>query len=225
MLFAYFISHIALQQRWMKHGFLLGVLCTFCQANSCAKAADALPSASRKNTQFLPTVHHPNIEAVTLFATNPDIVTPVGIAVSPDGRVFVQENHTHKRTRNYEGPETDRILIFEDTNGDGVADKRSVFYEGHTFSTDLLFGPDGHLYVSTRWFIGRFRDAATKLKADSEPEKIIICDTDSDYPHNGVGGLAIDRANPEWLAFGFGENLGADYTFIGSDGDTLSGGG
>ncbi len=39
------------------------------------------------------------------------IVTPIGIAVAPDGRVFVQENHTHKRPKDYVGPETDRILI------------------------------------------------------------------------------------------------------------------
>lgn len=127
MLSAYFISHTALQQRWMKHAFLLGVLCTLCQANSYAHAADTLSSAPRENTPFLPTVHHPNIEAVTLFATNPDIVTPVGIAVSPDGRVFVQENHTHKRTKDYEGPKTDRILIFEDTDGDGGSGQTQCF--------------------------------------------------------------------------------------------------
>ncbi len=180
--------------------------------------------ASKEKTSFAPTIHHPNIKAVTLFSQNPDIVTPVGVAVAPDGRVFVQENHTHKRTSKYKGPETDRILVFEDSDGDGVADRRSVFYEGHTFSTDLLFGPDGHLYVSTRWFIGRFRDAATKSKAEGEPEKLVRCETDGDYPHNGVGGLAIDPAHPDWLAFGFGENLGVDYTFVGSDGTKLSGG-
>ena len=102
--------------------------------------------------------------------------------------------------------------------------KRSVFYEGHTFSTDLLFGPDGHLYVSTRWFIGRFPNAANQKKADGEPEKLVVCETDGQYPHNGVGGLAIDPANPEWLVFGFGENLGVDYTFVGSDGVKLAGG-
>ena len=170
-------------------------------------------------------IHHPNIESITRFAENPDIVTPIGVAVAPDGRVFVQENHTHKRGKDYTGPETDRILVFEDTDGDGVSDERSVFYEGLIFSTDLLFGPDGDLYVATRWFIGRFPKAANLKKAKGDPEIIVECQTDGNYPHNGVGGLAIDPGNPEILAFGFGENLGEDYTFVGSDGIEISGGG
>jgi putative membrane-bound dehydrogenase-like protein len=185
-----------------------------------------LPAASASaNDAPALEAHHPSIEEITLFAANPEIVTPIGVAVAPDGRVFVQENHTHKRAKDYGGPEKDRILVFEDTDGDGVADKRSVFHEGLVFSTDLLFGPDGHLYVSTRWFIGRFPDAATSTTAAGDPEIIVRCETDGDYPHNGVGGLAIDPANPETLAFGFGENLGEDYTFVGSDGIRLSGGG
>lgn len=201
------------------------VIASLLIAGNVACAQDQNSWASKEKTTFTPKVHHPNIKGVTLFAANPEIVTPVGIAVAPDGRVFVQENHTHKRNSDYKGPETDRILVFEDEDKDGVAEKRSIFYEGHTFSTDLLFGPDGHLYVSTRWFIGRFPNAATTDKAEGEPEKIIVCETDGNYPHNGVGGLAIDPANPDWIAFGFGENLGADYTFVGSDGVRISGGG
>lgn len=211
----------------MKPSFCLLLLITlgwFSIAETSRGQDDTL-WASKEKTSFTPKIHHPNIKSVSLFAQNPQIVTPVGIAVAPDGRVFVQENHTHKRNSNYKGPKNDRILVFEDTDNDGVADERSVFYEGHTFSTDLLFGPDGHLYVSTRWFIGRFPNAATATKADGEPEKIIVCETVGKYPHNGVGGLAIDPVNPDWLAFGFGENLGADYTFVGSDGTKLSGGG
>ncbi|MDG2254993.1 MAG: HEAT repeat domain-containing protein [Opitutaceae bacterium] len=185
----------------------------------------AASSSLADNGALLPTAHHPSIAKIALFTQDPDIVTPTGIAVAPDGRVFVQENHTHKRTKSYGGPAKDRILVFEDTNGDGVSDKRSVFYEGHTFSTDLLFGPDGHLYMSTRWFVARFRDAANRQKAEGEPELLVNCETESDYPHNGVGGLAIDPAKPDWLAFGFGENLGEDYSFVGSDGTRISGGG
>ena len=184
-----------------------------------------VPLVEVESAEFSPAIRHRNIQSITLFAENPDIVTPVGIAIAPDGRVFVQENHTHQRPAGYEGPETDRILIFEDTDGDGVSDKRSVFFEGHRFSTDLLFGPDGHLYFATRWFIGRFTDAAALSLAKGEPEILVKCETNGDYPHNGVGGLAIDPANPDWMAFGFGENLGVDYTFVGSDGVRLSGGG
>ncbi|MEM8734223.1 MAG: PVC-type heme-binding CxxCH protein [Planctomycetota bacterium] len=208
----------------MTNNLLLLPVMVWILASSFAIAQDDTSWASTERTDFKPDIHNSNIRSVQLFAQNPEIVTPVGIAVAPDGRVFVQENHTHKRTSSYGGPKTDRILVFEDTNGDGIADKRSIFYEGHTFSTDLLFGPDGHLYVSTRWFIGRFQDAANKQTAGGEPEILVRCETDGNYPHNGVGGLAIDPANPNWLAFGFGENLGADYAFIGSDGKQLSGG-
>ena len=206
----------------MKHLKLTTLAFVLVQTATTAIAQDE-PWASNEKTTFKPKVHHPNIASVSLFAQNPDIVTPVGIAVAPDGRVFVQENHTHKRQGKYKGPKTDRILVFEDTDGDGISDKRAVFYEGHTFSTDMLFGPDGHLYVSTRWFIGRFANAATTTKAEGEPDKLVVCETDGDYPHNGVGGLAIDPANPDWLAFGFGENLGVAYTFVGTDGTKFSG--
>lgn len=171
------------------------------------------------------TINHPNIETVTLFAENPDIVTPTGIAVAPDGRVFVQENHTHHRQEDYVGPEKDRIYIFEDTDGDGKHDKRSIFHEGLETSTDLLFGPDGSLYAATRWDVYRFPDAATLTVAAGEPERIVRCETESDYPHNGVSGLALNPHDPGWLYFGFGENLGFDYTFVGSDDSRLSGGG
>ncbi len=157
-----------------------------------------------------------------LFAEAPEIVTPTGIAVDGRGRVFVAESNTHFRPPTYEGPEKDRILIFEDTDGDGKADKKSVFHEGFTYIMDLAFHRDGSLYVATRMDIHRMQDVNGDDKADSA-RRIIDLETTGNYPHNAISGLAFDFDGS--LNFGLGENLGHAYTVVGTDGTRISGGG
>ncbi len=62
-------------------------------------------------------------------ASNPAMLNPTSIDIDHLGRVWVCEvvNYRH---RNGERKEGDRILILEDTNGDGVADKQTVFHQG-----------------------------------------------------------------------------------------------
>ena len=50
---------------------------------------------------------------VELIAEAPQIVTPTGVGVGAKGRVLVIESHTHFRPKDYEGPERDRVLMFE----------------------------------------------------------------------------------------------------------------
>ncbi|MDA1051343.1 MAG: HEAT repeat domain-containing protein [Planctomycetota bacterium] len=159
---------------------------------------------------------------VELFAEHPSIVTPTGLAVASDGRVFVAESHTHFRPDDYDGPTADRILILEDTDGDGRADKRTIFHEGFTHVMDIQFHHDGWLYVATRRDIHRMRDTNGDDKAD-EVTRIAWLDTQGNYPHNGLSGLAFDFDGG--LNFGLGENLGAAYTLHGTDGTSFSGGG
>ncbi|MCX7422519.1 MAG: c-type cytochrome [Planctomycetia bacterium] len=82
--------------------------------------------------------------------------------------------------------------------------------------------PLSSVYIATRREIFLFHDDDGDDKADRK-ESIVHLDTKGDYPHNGLAGFAIDALG--WMYFGFGENLGADYKIIGSDGTTLSGGG
>ena len=159
---------------------------------------------------------------VELFAEHPQIMTPTGLAVAGDGRVFVAESHTHFRPDDYDGPAADRILIFEDTTGDGRADKRTIFHEGFTHVMDIEFHNDGSLYVATRRDIHRMRDVDNDGQAD-EITRIVWLDTEGNYPHNGLSGLAFDFDGG--LNFGLGENLGAAYTLHGTDGTSFSGGG
>ncbi len=82
--------------------------------------------------------------------------------------------------------------------------------------------PGTSVYIATRREISLFHDDDGDDKADRH-ESIVRVETTGDYPHNGLAGLAFDALG--WLYFGFGENLGADYKIIGSDGATLAGGG
>ena len=157
-----------------------------------------------------------------LFAESPMIVTPTGIAVDREGRVFVAESHTHMPPDDYEGPETDRIRVFEDTDGDGKADRASTFYDGLVHTMDLAFHPDGSLYVSTRDRIIRLRDTDGDLKAD-EAEPIVRLQTSEDYPHNGLSSMEFGFGGD--LYFGLGTNSGQSYALIGSDGTKIVGGG
>lgn len=70
---------------------------------------------------------------VKLFAGEPQVTNPVAFTVDEKGRIWVVECFEYpKRTPKGKQPR-DRIVILEDTNGDGVCDKRTVFAEGKDF--------------------------------------------------------------------------------------------
>src|ERR1041385_2156684 len=64
----------------------------------------------------------------TLFAGEPDIVQPIAFCIDDRGRLWVVEGMTYPK-RMPEGEGKDRILVFEDTDGDGKFNKRTVFMD------------------------------------------------------------------------------------------------
>jgi hypothetical protein len=158
-----------------------------------------------------------------LVAAEPEVVTPTGLAVDERGRVLVIESHTHFPLEGYKGPKHDRILILDDFDpATGKARKIGVFFEGTTHTMNLAVYHDGSIYVATRAEIFRLRDVNHDGKADGLT-RICHLETAGNYPHNGLSGFAFNFAGNVY--FGFGENLGADYKLIGSDGKSLAGGG
>jgi putative membrane-bound dehydrogenase-like protein len=176
---------------------------------------------------------------IELFAENPQIVTPTGIDVDAAGRVWAIESNTHFPPKDYQGHSSDRVLVMSDADNDGKADQIVVFTDGLTHTMSVAVRPVWFetavvpaaprrapaalsVYLATRREIRLFHDDDGDLKSDrSDP--IVHLDTKGNYPHNGLAGFAFHPLG--WLYFGFGENLGADYKIIGSDGTTLSGGG
>ncbi|VTU00056.1 membrane-bound dehydrogenase domain protein : Probable L-sorbosone dehydrogenase OS=Planctomyces maris DSM 8797 GN=PM8797T_17242 PE=4 SV=1: HEAT_2: Cytochrom_C [Gemmataceae bacterium] len=183
-----------------------------------ASAAAAQPP---KKALEVPKSADPRL-TVELFAAAPDVVHPIALDFDAKDRLLVVESHTHFRPANYDGPKADRIRTFEDTDGDGRADKITTFFEGMTFTMDLAVHPDGSVYVATRNEIIRLRDTKGTGTAD-EKTRIVFLETKGNYPHNGLCGLSFDSRGD--LTFGIGENLGEPYKLVGADGTTLTGGG
>lgn len=159
---------------------------------------------------------------IELAAEQPDIVTPTGLAVDEQGRVWVIENHTHQRPPRYTGPETDRVRIFSEPDEKGRFRKIETFADGFKDAMSLALTKEGNVYLATRKDIFLLRDPKSTGKA-TERQVIVKLDSPGNYPHNGLSGFAFDGLGD--MYFSLGENLGAPYKLIGSDGVTLSGGG
>jgi putative membrane-bound dehydrogenase-like protein len=79
---------------------------------------------------------------VKLAAAEPDVVRPISFTIDARGRLWVVEAHTYP-TRAAEGEGKDRVLIMEDTDGDGKLDKRTVFAENLNLVSAIEVGMGG----------------------------------------------------------------------------------
>jgi putative membrane-bound dehydrogenase-like protein len=76
---------------------------------------------------------------VTLFASEPMVRNPADMDIDAKGRVWVTEGANYRLFQKWGKlrPEGDRIVILEDTNADGAADKETTFYQGNDINTAL----------------------------------------------------------------------------------------
>lgn len=160
--------------------------------------------------------------AISLFAADPDIVTPVGAVIDARGRLLVLENHTHFPPKGYSLHTSDRIRAYEDTDNDGRADRITTFYDGLRHGLNLTLDRDGSILVATRSELRRLTDADTDGVAERS-DTLLRLETKCEYPHNGLFSCAVDYNGD--LLVSMGENLGEPYRLVGSDGKTISGGG
>ena len=190
---------------------LLGSLCT---------------SLAIADQPAVPASGDPNV-TITRYAGSDLIKHPTGITFTRDGKLLAVESHTHFAPDDYNGPKSDRIVWLQDTDGNGTADQRSIFFKADLVATmDIATHPEtGAIYIATRNEVLRVwdRDGDGVADGDSVERKLVFLDTTADYPHNGVSGLCFDDKGN--LFFGIGENYGADYTLRGSDGSLVSHGG
>lgn len=126
---------------WISSFIVAGILspgAVWAQAN--AQVPDPDPELERR-TFVLP----PGLE-VQLFAADPMLAKPIQMNFDPQGRLWVATSETYPQLRPGEAA-NDKIIILEDTNGDGRADKTTVFADKLLIPTGVLPG-DGGAYVA-----------------------------------------------------------------------------
>ncbi len=134
-----------------------------------------------------------------LFAAEPMVVNPIALDWDLRGRCWVIETPDYPNEVRQKGG-TDRISILEDTNGDGVADKKTVFADGLNLPTGLLLVPDG-VVVAMAPDLLLFRDTNGD---DQEDERLILTSGFGRFDtHAGPSNLRFGPDNAIWGAVGY----------------------
>ncbi len=138
---------------------------------------------------------------VTLFASEeqfPELANPVQMAFDTRGRLWVAAwpNYPERTPQSKEG---DKLLVFEDTNGDGKADKCTTFLDDLNCPTGFQFYKDGVIVVQAPdvWFV---RDTNGDGKADWKER--ILNGMDSADSHHTANALALDPGGAIYLSDG-----------------------
>jgi len=129
--------------------------------------ADGLPPAAAAAAMTMP----PGF-AVKLLAAEPDVRQPIAMCFDDRGRLWVAECYAYP-TKVAPEKARDRILVFEDTDGNHVLDSRKVFIEGLNLVSGLAVG-----------FGGVWVGAA--------PDLMFIPDADGDDVPDGPAQILLD---------------------------------
>ena len=102
---------------------------------------------------------------ISLFASDPMIAKPTSMAFDAKGRLYVTCTPIYPHIKPGVLP-SDQVVRLEDTDGDGVADKRTVFADGLLIPTAVLPTPEG-VYVTNSTELLFFEDKDDDGVADS----------------------------------------------------------
>jgi putative membrane-bound dehydrogenase-like protein len=142
-----------------------------------AQAQDVIPHAQDKPpgpalspAEAIAKMKVPEGFAVELVASEPDLVNPVAMTFDEKGRIWVTESLEYPRKQVGKGE--DRIKVLEDTDGDGKADKFSIFADGLNIPSGIAVGHGG-VWVANAPDILFYPDANRDARPDSEPQVVV----------------------------------------------------
>ncbi|MDW7995259.1 MAG: c-type cytochrome [Gemmatales bacterium] len=183
---------MAVQTEWRQQLICVMLLCGMCwplimspfRSVSSLETSGPMPAEQVAERWKLP----PGFR-VQVFAAEPNVRQPLALAWDDRGRLWVVENLTYADYRiNFDLSLHDRIVIFEDADGDGRADRRQVFWAQGQRVTSVAVGFGG-VWVLAAPYLLFLPDRDGDDRPDGAP--VVLLDGWDYGPvrHNIVNGL------------------------------------
>ncbi|WP_247236543.1 PVC-type heme-binding CxxCH protein [Telluribacter sp. SYSU D00476] len=137
-----------------------------------------------------------------LFASEvefPDLANPVQMSFDNKGRLWIATMPTYPHYKPGDAKPNDKILILEDTNNDGKADKQTIFVEGLHVPVGFELAPEG-VYISQGTNLKLYTDTNGDDKADKE--EIILSGFDDHDTHHTISAFAADPSGAIYMGEG-----------------------
>lgn len=137
-----------------------------------------------------------------LFASEqrfPELRNPVQMSFDNKGRLWVAVAPSYPHYKPGDPKPNDKILILEDTDHDGKADKQTVFADGLQMPFGMEFAPEG-LYVAQQPDLVLLRDTDGDDRADVR--ETVLRGFDSHDSHHSINAFSADASGAIYLAEG-----------------------
>lgn len=102
---------------------------------------------------------------VNLFAADPILAKPIQMNFDSDGRLWIVSSEVYPQIKPGQSA-NDKVVVLEDADGDGRAEKTTVFADGLLIPTGIEPG-DGGAYVANSTELLHFKDTDKDGKADT----------------------------------------------------------
>lgn len=158
--------------------------------------------AYRYGEEALKTMTVPKGYKVALFASErefPDLANPAQISFDNKGRLWVATLPSYPHYKPGDPKPNDKIIILEDTDNDGKADKQTVFADHLHLPIGFEFAPEG-VYVSQGTNLKLYTDTDGDDKADTI--EIVLSGFDDHDTHHAISAFCADPSGAFYMSEG-----------------------
>ncbi|HEX8676214.1 MAG TPA: PVC-type heme-binding CxxCH protein, partial [Segetibacter sp.] len=139
---------------------------------------------------------------IEMFASEkefPALAKPTQLSFDNKGRLWLTTMPTYPAWKPGDKKPNDKIIILEDTNGDGKADKQTVFADGLYIPVGFELAPEG-VYVSQGTNFVLLKDTNGDDKADTK--EILLSGFDDHDTHHAHHAYTVDPSGAIYMGEG-----------------------